>query len=90
MGCLIISILLFGPRLVLLYAAIATDWFSRAYETTIWPLLGFFFMPWTTLAYMVAMLNNDHHISGGWMLLMFVAIIADLGSNGTLKVKKSD
>ncbi len=90
MGCLIISILLFGPRLVLLYAAIATDWFSQAYETTIWPLLGFFFMPWTTLAYMVAMLNNDHHISGGWMLLMFVAIIADLGSNGTLKVKKSD
>ena len=76
--------------MVMIFIAILTDWFSQAYETTIWPLLGWFFMPFTTLAYMAAMLNNDHQVSGGWIILMFFAILFDLGGNISVKVKKSN
>ena len=36
----------------------------------LWPLLGFFFMPYTTLAYMAAMLNNARHVDGLWLALV--------------------
>jgi uncharacterized membrane protein YccC len=58
-----------------------TDWFGRAYETAIWPFLGFLFMPFTTLAYMAAMLNNNRQISGWWVVLIVVTVVLDLGSN---------
>jgi hypothetical protein len=59
-----------------------TDWFSQAFETALWPLLGFLFMPFTTLAWMAAMLNNNHQLSGWWVALFIVAVVADLGGTG--------
>jgi len=35
-------------------------------------------MPYTTLAYMAAMLRNDHSLSGWWILLFVLAVLADL------------
>jgi len=61
---------------------ILTDWFSRSFDTRIWPFLGFLFMPFTTLAYMAAMLNNNHSVNGWWMALVIVAAITDVGSWG--------
>jgi len=71
------------PRLVILVLAIFTEYMSIAYETTLWPVLGWFFMPFTTLAYCAAMVNNGHQITGGWLVLLIVAIVVDLGSHGT-------
>jgi len=82
MGCIIALLSLLMPRMVILVLAIFTEYMSIAYETTIWPLLGWFFMPFTTLAYCAAMVNNDHQVTGGWLILMIVAVIMDLGSNG--------
>ncbi len=48
----------------------------------LWPLLGFLFMPYTTLAYMAAMLNNHHELSGAWIVLVVVAVFFDLGGQG--------
>jgi hypothetical protein len=62
--------------------AIFTNWFSAAFNTVLWPLLGFVFMPYTTLAYMAAMLNNNHAVSGGWLVLVIVAVLVDLGGQG--------
>jgi len=59
-----------------------TNWFASAYQTVMWPLLGFMFMPYTTLAYMAAMLNNNHNLSGGWVVLLIVAVFFDLGGQG--------
>lgn len=64
------------------FILILTDWFGRAFETTLWPLLGWFVMPYTTLAYMAAMLNNDHQLSGGWIVLLIIAVVVDLGGQG--------
>lgn len=81
-GCLLALLSLIAPRLVIVGLALFTEWISMAYETAIWPFLGWVFMPFTTLAYCAAMVQNEHQVTGGWIVLMIVAIIFDLGSNG--------
>jgi hypothetical protein len=84
MGCLLPIGAIFMPRIVLVLILIFTHWLGRAYDTVIWPLLGFVFMPYTTLAYMAVMLNNGHKLEGGgfWTLLFIIAIICDLVGQG--------
>jgi hypothetical protein len=83
MPCILVALALFVPRVVLFFIWLLTNWFSQAFETAIWPVLGFFFMPYTTLAYMAAMVNNNHQVSGGWLVLLIVAVIFDLGASGS-------
>lgn len=82
MGCLLVIVSVMMPRLMLIVIALATDWISQAYEGMMWAVLGWFFMPYTTLAYMAAMLNNDGQVNGGWLVLMIVAVLFDLGGQG--------
>jgi hypothetical protein len=82
MGCLLPIVAIFVPRLVMFFIFLLTNWFASAYQTVMWPLLGFMFMPYTTLAYMAAMLNNNHNLSGGWVVLLIVAVFFDLGGQG--------
>jgi len=70
------------PRLTMAGIFLLTDWFGRAYETVVWPLLGFLFMPYTTLAYMAAMLHNDRSVSGWWLALVITAAVLDVGHWG--------
>ncbi len=76
MGCLLVAIALMVPRILMVFILLLTDWFGRAYETAVWPVLGFFFMPYTTLAYLAARLNNGA-LSGGWLALFIAAIVVD-------------
>ena len=82
MGCIFAFVALAVPRIMMFLAFLFTDWFGRAFETQVWPILGFVFMPYTTLAYLAAMLNNNHALSGGWLALFIVAIIIDVGHWG--------
>lgn len=81
MPCFVVVIALFLPRLTMFFIWLLTDWFGRAFDSWIWPLIGFFFMPYTTLAYMGAMLNNNHQVSGIWLVLVIIAVIVDLGGH---------
>ena len=81
MCCLIAVIALTLPRGAMVFIWLFTNGFDRAFHTTLWPLLGFFFMPYTTLAYMAAMLNGGQ-ITGGWLALIIVAAIVDAGHWG--------
>lgn len=90
MGCLLALIALCIPRTVMFFIWLLTDWFSQAYSTFIWPFLGFLFMPFTTLAYMAAMINNEHSLSGGWIVLLIVAVLIDLGCMGGSSVSKNN
>jgi hypothetical protein len=65
------------PRFSLILICITTDWISKAYETAIWPFLGFLFMPYTTLVYMLAMINNEKQLSNGWIVFLVIAVILD-------------
>ncbi len=81
MGCLLPCLAVLMPRVVMFFILLLTNWFQQAYQTVLWPLLGFFFMPYTTLAYMAAMLNNNHQLSNGWLVLVIIAVILDLGAH---------
>lgn len=82
MGCVYAILALALPRVLMVLAFLLTNWFGRAFETRLWPFLGFVFMPYTTLAYIAVMLNNNHILSGGWLALFMVAIVVDAGHWG--------
>jgi hypothetical protein len=69
----------FVPRLVLFFIWLLSNWFSLSYKTVVWPVLGFLFMPYTTLAYMGAMLKNGGNLSGWWLALFVITVLIDLG-----------
>ena len=77
-GCLLVLIALIVPRLLMFFIWVLTGWFGRAFESWFWPVLGFVCMPYTTLAYMAAMLNNNRALTGGWLALLIVGVIADV------------
>ena len=76
-GCLA----LLTPRVAIVLVVLFSDYLGRAYETTIWPLLGFFFMPLTTLAYAFA-INSHGAIDGMYVVAVVIAALVDLGLVG--------
>jgi hypothetical protein len=85
MPCLLVGCAAFFPRTVLFFIWLLTDWFGRSFDTWVWPLIGFFIMPYSTLAYMAAMLNNDKQLNGLWLVLFIVTVIMDVGTWGSAK-----
>ncbi|MCF7854808.1 MAG: hypothetical protein K9N51_08425 [Candidatus Pacebacteria bacterium] len=89
MGCILAIIAMLAPRVLMAFIWLLTNWFGRAYDTVIWPLLGFLFMPYTTLAYMGAMIANNHALRGGWLILFIIAVIIDAGNwGGSYRARK--
>ncbi len=81
MGCIYVVLALAVPRVLMFLAFLLTNWFGRAFETRLWPLLGFVFMPYTTLAYLAAMLTTITRCQ--WLAGAFmVAIVVDAGHWG--------
>lgn len=89
MPCLLGCIALSAPRFVLFLVWLFSDYIGTAYETKIWPFLGFVFVPLTTLAYAFAV-----HQSGGGPLtgvgwaVVITALVVDLGLFGTSRRKR--
>lgn len=73
------------PRLALfLVWAFGGGYLGRAFESTVWPILGFIFLPLTTLAFMYSMnsLGEPGQIPPlGWVLVVIAGLI-DLGLIG--------
>lgn len=82
MGCILAVLALAVPRVLMVLAFLMTDWFARGFHTRVWPFMGFVFMPYTTLAYLAAQLNNNHTLTGGWLALLIVAVVVDVGHWG--------
>ena len=84
MPCLVGCLALSMPRLALILVWLfSPGWLGAAYQTRIWPVLGFLFMPLTTLAYAYAWHLGAGHISGGGLVLLIVAVLVDLGLFGS-------
>ena len=82
MPCLLAVLALFVPRIVLVLVWLFSGYLGRAYETWVWPVLGFFFLPLTTLAYAWAMNSNDRSVSGVYLAVVVLAVLVDLGILG--------
>jgi len=81
MPCLVAALALVAPRVAIVLLVIFSDYIGNAYQTLIWPLLGFFFMPFTTIAYAFA-INANGSVSGWYLVLVVLAVLFDLGSLG--------
>jgi hypothetical protein len=81
MPCLIVIIAAFFPRLAIVLIWLFSNWLEAAYQTAIWPILGFIFMPFTTLAYALA-INAIGSVQGLYLVIVVIAVLLDLGSFG--------
>lgn len=80
MGCLVVVLAFISARLALFVVWVFTDDIDRAYDSFLVPLLGFFLLPWTTLAYAVLWSTGSHGVHGLEVFLVIFAFIVDVGS----------
>lgn len=81
MSCLLFIVVLAFPRVVLALMFLLSNYLERAYHGLLIPLLGFLFLPLTTIVY--AWLVNSHlPIAGINAFFLIVAVIVDLGGLG--------
>jgi hypothetical protein len=80
MGCFVALFALISPRLALFAIFLFSDLLSRAYDSWIVPLIGFFLLPWTTLAYAVMWTAGTHGVNGFEWFIVILAFLFDVGS----------
>jgi len=82
MPCILAFIALLFPRVVIVVLWLFTDWFSGVFNSLLWPVLGFLFLPFSMLWYSVVI--NSY--AGQWttlnIIIMVVAVVLDMGSWG--------
>ena len=76
-GCLIAMVAAFAPRLVILLAWLFSDRWDLVWDTWIWPLLGFVFLPYTTIMY-VLVWNIAAGVSGWDWLWIGLGLLLDI------------
>ena len=79
--CLVLIILFLGPRVGLLALWLFSNYLDAPFDGFLVPVLGFLFMPFTTLAYAWA-INTTGQVAGLQMAVLILAALVDLGVVG--------
>lgn len=83
MPCLIVALALVAPRVGIALLWLFTTYFKGVFETKLWPVLGFLFMPVTMLWYSFVV----KFLGGNWGVLawigLVIAILVDAGAVGS-------
>ena len=87
MPCLLAIFAYSFPRLVIALVWLFSRYLERGYQTALWPILGFVFMPLTTLAYALA-INSHGSLSGFYLFIFIIAVLLDLGTHGVGPLSK--
>jgi hypothetical protein len=82
MPCLLTLVVLMFPRVILVLMWLFSNYLDRAYHGLIVPLLGFIFLPITTIAY-AWMVNSRLPIAGFNLVILIIAVLLDAGSHGS-------
>lgn len=80
MGCIAVLLALISPRLAIFFVWIFSDVLERAYDEWWIPFLGFFLLPWTTLAYAVMWVAGSNEVTGFEWFIVILAFLLDLSS----------
>ena len=80
MGCLVVLLAFISPRLALFAIFLFSDLLSDAFDSWFVPFLGFFLLPWTTLAYALMWASSTNEVSGFEWFIVILAFLVDLGS----------
>jgi hypothetical protein len=79
-GCFLALLAFLSPRLALFFVWLFSDVLSDAFDSWLIPLLGFFLLPWTTLAYALAWSYGTNKVQGFEWFFVILAFVIDLGS----------
>ena len=78
MCCFFTALVLFGPRLgILIWWLIDPGRWSLAFQSFFWAFLGFLFLPWTTLMYVIIFPGG---VTGFDWIWLGLGLLADIGS----------
>jgi hypothetical protein len=82
MPCLLLILVLAFPRVVMVFLFLLSNYLQRAIDNLLVLLLGFFFLPLTSLAY--AWLVNSHRplTDGVNVIILIIAVLIDVGGIG--------
>ena len=78
MPCLLLILFAAFPRVALVLLFFFSTYLQRAYHGLLLPILGFIFLPLTTLAY-AWMINSNLPIAGVNLLILIIAVVIDVG-----------
>jgi hypothetical protein len=81
MGCFLVLLVFAFPRFVMVLLFFFSNFMERAYHGLIIPILGFIFLPLTTLVY-AWMVNSGYPTSGPYLLILLIAVVIDVGGHG--------
>lgn len=85
MPCLGVLIALMAPRFLMVVLWIFTSWFKGVFSSALWPILGFFLLPVTTLWYSAV----HNWWDGEWgvfqIIGMVLAVWLDIGPSRKAK-----
>jgi hypothetical protein len=87
MPCILTLLALVFPRIVLVVLFFFTSYLDRAIPSILVLLLGFLFLPLTTLVYAWTM-NVHGVVEGIYLIAIIIAVIFDLGSLGGGEVSR--
>jgi hypothetical protein len=79
MCCLALSAGFIGPRFALLLWWIFGTKVDAAFSSFFWPLLGLLFLPWTTIAYVLAW-GPLHGVSGAGWIVVALGVALDVAT----------
>jgi len=82
MPCLLTLGVLMFPRVILVLMWLFSNYLDRAYHGLVIPLLGFIFLPITTIVY-AWMVNSRLPIAGFNLVILIIAVLLDAGSHGS-------
>ena len=74
MPCLLALVGLMVPRLLILGLWFLSDWFQGMFDSLLWPVLGFFFLPTSLLWYSAV----QHWFGGEWDLVPIAGLVIAL------------
>jgi hypothetical protein len=79
-GCIVALVAFFSPRFAIFLVWLFTDRMGIAFNSFWIALLGFFFLPWTTLAWAVAYQPVQGVTGFGWFVVI-LAFFADMSTH---------
>ena len=81
MPCLLLLLTLAFPRVAIVLLYLFSNFLERAYNSLLILVLGFIFLPITTIVY-AWVVNSHHPLEGVYLIAVIVSVLLDLGLLG--------
>ena len=80
-GCIVALAAFISPRLGIFFLWLFTDRMSIAFNSFWWGLLGFLFLPWTTIMYVLVFPGGIEGLDWLWLGIGLVVDVMSYGSS---------